>query len=455
MSRARARRSHKSDIILLGTLGGAALVGIILLILWLTPSGRDSQPVKDFPFAWTVAPAAWKPPLADPGPLPDPSQGGRLEIYLDTSKPMGGFLPPPELAQESSGFRSLVDEVPNQMVSAAGGTSSAIQWFDVAKELSAPHGQPNPLIQKYFKGNQSKLDAALRPMMTGLDRGEVKMAALVTDLIATEDLIGALGAAQALSDWAQSGRVRTGELAIGLFGARVSYWGISNERCKPAADHLGCWFSEQAQQYRPLTRVAKKPFYILILGRGFDNVDQAGNSLLKAAQNLGLDAHWELLSKSSHSWKIAPPKCQARNAEDRKQEQFALLRNKEGVFQCQRAEAVELVCPLPNGALAGSLTAWVSWDKGASAKIQDNQVVFTIDCAHLRSSQPTTDLVATLEGPPEGGWAEEWKKWSAETDDREQDLGGTLHLEDFIRKVWLRPDRIRMTSETILKAPGR
>jgi len=452
MNQARARRSHKSDIILLGTLGGAALVGIILLILWLTQTGQELQRAKDFDLLWTVAPV-WKAPRPNPDPSPDPGQGGRLEIYLDISKPMGGFLPPPELSQESSGFRSLVDEVPNQMVSAAGNTRSAIQWLSVAESLSELPGQPSPLTRKNFKGNQSKLDEALRPMMERLDRGEVKMAALVTDLIATEDLIGAQGAAQALSDWAQSGRVRTGELAIGLFGARVSYWGI--DKCKPAADHLGCWFSEQAQQYRPLTRVAKKPFYILLLGRGFDNVDQAGKGLLEAAKKLGLDPQWELLSKSSHPWKIDPTKCQARNAEDPKQGQFALLRNKEGVFQCQRAEAVELVCPIPNGALAGSLTARVSWDKGALAKIQQDRVVFTIDCAHLRSPQPTKDLVAILEGPPEGGWSEEWKKWSAETDDREQDLGGTLHLEDFIKKVWLRPDRIQMTSDTILKAPGR
>jgi hypothetical protein len=451
MSRISSRGPHRSDAILLWVLIGTVGVALLLLVVWLALRHKGPDPVKDLQITWTVSPV-WKnpPPPATQSPAGDNTPG--LEIYLDVSEPIQGFLPPPTASQEFSGFRSLVNQIPDDMVSIAGGTKSSMSWFFVASNPDGPHVKPDPFRRELFRGKESRIDKALSQMVSRLDRGEIGMAALVTDLIATDELVGAMGAAKALSDWGQSDRVRRGELAIGLLGVRGSYWGVYR-KCGSNPD-LGCWFSEQAQQWRALPRLAKKPFYILILGRGLDKVDWMGKALLEGAQGSSLEAHWELLSGASQSKAVKDLNCHASKADDPRQEQFALLRDEKGYAQCQRAEVVELACPIPPGARAASLKAQASW-AGVRTAFRDNKVILTIDCDRIRSTPPTTDLVLTVEGEPEGRWSDIWRKWSAGTDEREEDLDRTLGLEAFIEKVWLRPDRIRMTSSTLFRAEAK
>lgn len=454
MNPTRSRRSrHSSDVVLLGILGGTLALAVLLLVVWMArrSTGRPG-PLKELSIDWSLTPA-WD---NDPPERPRPSQGTsvrNLSIYLDVSEPMGGFLPPPTTPDEPSGFRSLVNQLPDQLISVAGGTNTAVQWFHVASSVSGPHEKPGVLRRGNFTGSETRLDSALRQIRTKLDQGDNEMAALVTDLIATEDLVGAMGAAKALSDWMHSSSVRTGDLGIGLLGVRASYWGVYG-KCG-AGQGRGCWFSEQAQRYRPMSRSAQRPFYILILGRGLDNVDRLGHALLDGARELKLDAHWELLSNNSRS-RTVTSNCQAWKAEDdrEKTEQFALLRKPNGSFECQRGERVSLVCSFPPGSPPGSARVSSSWP-AVQANLGKEEIVLKIDCAALRSKTPTQDLVVTIEGELQDGWSAAWKSWSAATDEREEDLGRTLRLESFIEKVWLRPDHVRMSSGPILKGRSK
>jgi hypothetical protein len=366
---------------------------------------------------------------------------------------MGGFLPPPNDPDRPSGFRSLVNQLPDQLVSVAGGTGSSVQWLHVASTVSDPRGNPGVLRRGLFNGGETRLDSALRRIRTRLDQGENEMSVLVTDLIATEDLVGAMGAARELSDWMHSKSVREGDLGIGLLGVRAGYWGVYG-KCGAGQDR-GCWFSEQTQRYRPLTRSAERPFYVLVLGRGLDNVDRLGKALLDAAQELKLDAHWELLSKSSQP-RTVTSRCRAWKTEEdgKKSEQFALFRKPDGSFECRRGEVISLSCSFTPGNSPGTGKASSSWTSVQSSVGKD-EIVLKIDCAALRSRAPVQDLVVTLDGEPQDGWAETWKSWSAATDEREEDLGRTLRLESFIEKVWLRPDHVRLSSEPILKGRSK
>lgn len=450
MNRTRNRRSrHSSDIVLLGVLGVTLALAVLALVVWMARrSAGGPGPLKEISVDWSLTPV-WD---SDPPKRPGPAQGKsvrKLSIYLDVSRSMGGFLPPPSTPDEPSGFRSLINQLPDHLVSVAGGTNSSVQWLDVASGVGRPHERPGVLGQGSFTGQETRLDTALRQIRTNLDQGETEMAALVTDLIATEDLVGAMGAAKALSDWMYSSSVRTGDLGIGLLGVRASYWGVYS-KCGAGPDR-GCWYSEQAQRYRPMSRSAQRPFYILILGRDLDNVDRLGHILLDGARELKLDAHWELLSGNSRP-RTVPSSCRAWKAEEGavKSEQFALFRKPDGAFECQRGERVNLICSFPPGNPPASARASSSWPS-VQAGLGKDEVALKIDCAALRSKIPVQDLVVTIDGEPQGGWSATWKSWSAATDEREEDLGRTLRLESFIEKVWLRPDHVRMSSGPILK----
>lgn len=448
MSRPHARGSHRSDTILLSVLGAAIGLTILLLVIWAT-RGKDKGPhfLKKLSLEWTISPV-WTAPLPQAVQTADVTGASRsLEVYLDISVPVGGFLPPAVIDREPSGFRSMVNLVPDLLVDVSGRTESPVHWYGVSSGVAPFARRPELMRRGLFSGKETRLDLALRQILERLDRGDAAMVALVTDLIATEDLVGAMGVGKSLSDWMRSGKVRSGALGVGLLGIRASYWGIQG-KCRGDGD-LGCWFSEQAQEYRPLTRIAKKPFYILVLGRDLASVERLGQALLDRAGRLKLEAHWELLSAASHS-RMERSECQAHKVGEPNRDQFALVLDEDGSYECRRSEKIVLDCSVPADVEQGSINARASW-KEVQAEVREGRMVITVDCERLLSHPPTSDLFIELASVPVGGWSEVWKKWSAETDEREEDVGRTLRLEEFIGKVWLRPDRVRLTSRPLLK----
>ncbi len=444
----KTRKSrHSSDVILLGILAGAVGVILLLLVVWMANRRGGPSALNKFSVDWSLAPT-WKTGSSQ-SQKPAQDKPRSLAVYIDVSEPMGGFLAPTTSPNEPSGFGSIVSQLPDELVSVAGGTTSSLQWFYVASGIDGPHGNPGLLRRGRFNGSETRLGSALEQIHRSLDHGEMEMAVLVTDLIDTEDLVGAMGAAKALNDWVHSSPFRTGEFGIGILGVRSTYWGVFG-KCG-SRQKAGCWFSEEAQKYHPLTRPMPRPFYILVLGRGLDDVDRLGTKLLEDARELNLDAHWELLSGSSRQQTFTSS-CHAWRVEEhgRNTEQFALFRNNDRTFECRQGEVVELLCTLPKGIKLDSAKIDVPWPS-VQARLRTGQVVLDVDCERLRSKPPEKDLVVTIEDEPQDGWSDTWKEWSAATDEREEDIGRTLRLESFIEKVWLRPDRIRITSGPILK----
>lgn len=422
-------------------------VGVVALLVGLALKGNKRPgPLNELSLDWTMSPVWQSPP--QPGPVLEEGIPRRLEVYIDVSEPMGGYLPPPRAPREVSGFRSLVNQVLDHVVNVAGETESPIWWYKVASSPERLPKKPDLQDRSLFRGGESRLDLALRQMTQGLDRGDVEMAALVSDLIATEELIGAMGVAKALSDWGRSDGVRAGELGVGLLAARASYWGVYG-KCEPDRG-FGCWFSEQAGEYRPLTRIINRPFYVLVLGRNLDNVERTGQALTEAAKRLDLETHWELLSEAARPQSVRI-KCRAQKAgEDQKQ--HALFRDEGGTFKCQRADTVDLVCGLPKGVFQGVPNLKASWQGVRTELDGEGQALLGIDCGRLQSSPPQQDFIVQAEGVPAGGRRDQWTSWSAETDEVEEDLEKTLRLEKFVEKVRLLPDRIRITSPPLLKA---
>lgn len=450
MSRLRSRSARTSDTWILVVLAGSLALGIFLLLLKLGhPSAKGAaQPAERLTFTWKVEPewARSRSEVAQPRPREAGAAG--VDIYLDVSRPMSGYLPPPGKEKDFAGFRSLVRQVPDALVSAVGETGSVVSWFTVGSNPASLDRPSEPLRRERFTASESRLDLALQSMLARLSSGESGMAVLVTDLIATDELIGALGAAKPLFDWSRSAAVRAGELGYGLVGVRSKYWGVFTPACASASD-LGCWFSEQMQDYRPLPRLMDRPFYLLVVGRGPAGVESVGKALRDGAKALGLDARWELLSAAAATRETAAD-CSASKLGTPGEKQYALYWGGDGSYRCEREETIAIDCALPARFAPGSAQIESSWE-AVSGEIPADRLLLRVDCARLRTSPPAGDLDLIVRGEPVRGWAVEWADWSAETDERAEDLGKTLRLNAFLEKIWLRPERLVLTSKSVLR----
>lgn len=448
MSRRVGRHAQTSDARLLWTLVTASLLALLLVLALSARScSSDNESIRDFSVVWSVKPI-WNGsarPSAQKGEVSNKNHS--LAIYLDVSQPIGGFLPPPARQQELSALRSLLYWVPDHLVRVSGSTASRVQWHGVSSDVVTIE-RPDRIDRQLFVGEETRLNLAIAAMIAGLKRREVEAAALVTDLIATEELTGAMGAAQALSDWLDSPEVRGGRFHLGLLGVRAPYWGVSSRNC-PATGELGCWYSEQARQFRPLSESVKIPLYVLILGSSQQAVEEMGQGLLSDARSLGFEVRWELLTRASETKKLGPTSCHAHEPGRPEQRQSALFRTREGLSRCLQGDEVELICQLPGLDLttSGVRSSWSS----VTAEFKEGQLVALLDCDAMREERPARDLILEIEGIPRRESEDPWNEWSTETDELEQKIGRTLQLKYFLEKVRLLPDRLRITSEPLLR----
>ena len=214
----------------------------------------DNEPVDSFCVSGTIEPA-W----ADSDPLPPVSidsaqdQSPRLAVYLDVSSPMSGFVPPPGMESDSGSvpggeLRPVAQWIPDQLVRAYPGVP--IQWYSVAEAVEQM-GQ-RPIIQRdIFTGTQSRLNLAVDSILTHLRTGRSEGAAIITDLMGTGELIGALAVAQYLIPWLASEERRGNDFRFALIGVRGTYWGAFPSYCPRQGGPLGCWFSESIGDWKP------------------------------------------------------------------------------------------------------------------------------------------------------------------------------------------------------------
>jgi hypothetical protein len=423
----------------------AGLLSLLVLVLvgaWLVApqpeAGRDPEPLESFEATWSLTPDAEG---ASPPPA-RPPEARRLAVVLDSSLPLSGFVAPrPELAR-SSAWTRLCEQADEILVATAAERSLAIDWYRVAERFEPSPSRPVCDSRAQLAGRTSQIDAALLELRQRFESGELEAAVLVTDLVATSDLTGALGALRGLADWARRPSVQRGELHWGLLGARATYWGARPRGCTGRGE-LGCWYSELRRQFFPLRESAHVPLYALVLGRSAQQVEQVGESLGEQLRSLGSQTEWELLTAASKPRELRSP-CTVELAEQAGQAQLALFQQGHGDLSCQAAERVRLRCtweaplPLQDTELAAS------WPV-ESLRLTPTGLDLVIDCGPLRDKPPAPlTLAITGRGLPSGSLR--WDGWSKSTDDAEADLDRTLGLEHALNAARLEIQTLTLTT---------
>ncbi len=451
---------HRSDrgasnTQLLGTLGGLVLLALLGAIVWAAGRRDAPPPQRYFPVSWSVAPV-W-PESAEEG---DPSRSDTgsareeardLAVFLDVSRPIGGFLPWQSTDLEQSPFQALFAQIPPTLVRVSGNTSSSLTYWTVASTV-VPVANPQPLRRERFSGIETRLDLAIAELIRGFTSGRLRSAILVTDLIATEDVTGAMGAAKALADWMSASDVRAGRFHLGLLGVHATYRGLAMASC-PGLTNLGCRFSEQLQRWVPLQKAESIPFYFLVLGRSPEEVDAIGQQLLAGAIAFDDQARWERLSARAEERPLEG-KCELRDPRHPVENQLILIRHSDGGYRCDQGQQVEIACTLPEETGFIPDRARATWPS-VRPQIDGDKIVLPLDCKTLRRERPNGELTVTLVGPPPGNADDSWNEWSIENDVDSGSIGKTLQLTSFVATARPRPQEFRMVSGAVLRGGAK
>ena len=406
----------------------------------------------------------WRDTVA-PHPVPrdsiDPAAPKRVVIYLDRSVPMSGFLPLGTASpqrEESPGtneFRAVAQWVPDHLTRVH--PNAGLHWRGVGKDIRDLSDDP-ALRRELFDGGSSRIDLAIREALADLRYGRTEAAALITDLLGTGDLTGALTISRYLSDWLESEAVRSGELHLGLLGVRASYWGGTAPTCPPEAG-LGCWYSERGRGWRRLEDVALAPFYVLVLGRGAEALTTILESIRGDAERLGIEAVSELLTANTRRPTVRMA-CTP-SAADGEGEQYALRVEDDRRYACLRDDRVMLSCEFdggfrPEDVRVGPTGGVVPEEFAARVAPESRRIEIGVDCEGLRSREALPDLILDVGGTVAGdGGIPDWDEWSVETDDLPVFPGKTLQLRYFIEEVRVAPDSYRAQLPPVLREASR
>lgn len=414
-----------------------ALVAALMLVtgLWLAlrpPGPEGGGPLEKVEARWSFAPVWEEGPAVAPAGLS--GDGGRLDIYVDSSLPMGGFLSR-EADGPGSAFEAVLRSAPDHLLRIDGGASSRVAFFGVAEDLEAAAGH-RALESRFYRGGQSRLDKALAEIGRTLSSGETEAALVLTDLIATGEVVGAQGAAQTLRGFLRSAEVRSGKLHLGLLGVKDSYRGVRPSGCAAPAGKPGCRFSEQRQKWIPLEENAVVPFYVLVFARGREPVEQVLAGFAEELAELDFEVESELLSGASEARAPVSTECSVHTKANPGRRQYGLFSDRDGLFRCARSEEVLLSCllpPEPRPLEAGSARAetWLAYS------LQGENLEVALDCGAIRDRDFPVEI--RFSARREGKDSEKWSDWSSTSDDRPGDVGRTLRLKEFLDKARLAP----------------
>ena len=300
----------------------------------------------------TAAPV-WDDPAA--GASSPPGDPDRVEIHLDISSPMAGYLPPSG-DDDLSVFQLVAQNAAQHMARVFGGADAPIRWVGVGHELRNLGARPR-IERGVFDGRSTQLDESMERMLGDFRAGSAEAAALVSDLMATGDVTGPLTLFGALGEWLASPDVRTGTFHVGLFGVQADYWGVRVRGCAARAP-LGCRFDELQRRWEPLETVEQIPVYVLVLGRGAERVRDVMGSLqatvdeLIRGRGVPIETRSELLTRAAlgHETTVA---CRAGTpgGGDEPRPQYALFGNDRGQYCCVRDDVVTLRCDVEGGFL--------------------------------------------------------------------------------------------------------
>ena len=393
----------------------------------------DGDPVSGFSRAANAVPT-WNGAPVAPEP---PAEPEAVNIHLDVSYPMAGFLPPGPA--EASLLRTAAQNTASHLSRVYGGGAVSIRWHAVGHDIDLLFGTPR-IERSLFNGRWSRLGLSIERILTDFRTGRSEAAALVTDLVATGDIVGPLAISNALADWLTSDDVRSGAFHAALLGVRADYWGWHPQGCPEALDQPGCVHNERTGAVTRLPDVVQMPFYVLVLGRDVERVEAAIESVRSGLEELRPDAEIkrEILTRRSSEGFSTELSCLAG-------EQFALFENDRGLASCQREATITLSCRFAGGLQLRSATADVepAVVPGATSvyEIAQDGLKLDIDCAALlESSEPVNVHLRAVDGSLDRAWEVDWSEWSTEIDE----LGKTLQLDGFVQELRIVPDRYRI-----------
>ena len=400
----------------------------------------------------------WESEPAPPPALDDAvafGDAGTVTVYLDVSSPMGGFVPvdgaPPSEGTGANQFRTVVQWVPDHLTRAY--PSATLEWRAVGEDVRPISGIPR-MQRSDFAARASRIDLAIGAALADLQSGRSEAAALVTDLLGTGENLapGPLALLQHLRPWLESALVRSGELHLGLLGAKAAYWGVASRAC-PLRAGLGCWYSERGGEWRRMEEVAPAPFYVLLMGRDADAITTVLESVRSDAEGQDIEALAELLTAASLPLQAAGTCLAFARDDGQPARQYSLRVQDYREYACVRDEPSALACRFDQGMrptdahLVDPLDGVTVTEGGDS----DDEFEIEVECDALPRPEP--DLVVDVEGifaddsqrPP-------WDDWSIETDDLFSFPGKTLQLRYFVQDARLAPDFHRADSVLILRA---
>ena len=438
-----------------------ALAALAGLVSGCGGSDGTSQTSDEFTLEAEFAPVWPASPPGDPDP-PDsmgPSEPKTIVIYLDLSTPMAGFLPlgisaQPGDAEGTNHFRAVAQWVPDHLTRVY--PAATLQWRGVGQGIR-DLGEYPQFERSLFDATATRLDLAIREAVSDLNSGRSEAVAVITDMLGTGELTGALSVSRYLDPWLASEAVRSGDQHLGLLGVMAAYWGGTASSCPPQGG-LGCWFSERGRGWRRLEEVGQTPFYVLLMGRNAESLTTILESVRRDAKGIGIEAESELLTERTRR-RTAGMSC-GLLASDGEGRQYALRRDDGGHYSCVRSDRVLVSCGFDEGFRPGALSGSESGgalpeDFDASIAAESGQVEINADCGSLRRQEPLPDLLLDVVGTfaPDSE-APPWNEWSIETDDLPEFPGKTLQLTYFIEEVRLMPETYRAIRLPILRGGG-
>ena len=449
----------------------------------------DTSRVEELPPLTATATPAWDEPQSGvASPSGDPEF---VEIHLDISSPMAGYVPPSDDGALSV-FQFVAQNAAQHMARVFGSAEAPVRWVGVGHELRSLGARPQ-VERGIFDGRSTQLDQSMARMLGDFRTGRAEAAALVSDLMATGDVTGPLTLFGSLGEWLGSADVRSGTFHVGLFGLKADYWGVRVRGCA-ARPPLGCRFDELRRRWVALETIEQIPVYVLVLGRGAARVVSIMESLqatvdeLNRGRDAPIETQWELLTHAAlgHDATIA---CRAgTRGDDEPGPQYALFGNEQQQqYCCVRDDTVTLFCDVEggfqpttaratwvmtsaaepvvaapaagtefaNGDDADAATAAPVSPPGAEARIDGTQFAFDFACSAVRCGLPAAlglELFIEATGAITDAGAVDWRgDWSTETGE----IGRTPQLQGFVDAVRIDPDRYELRTPALLHFPGR
>lgn len=380
----------------------------------------------------------------------------RVELYLDTSQPMGGYLGE---AERGALFRTFFKHAQVKLIEAYGGRHR-LTWSAIDSRVVALQQEPRFAAESQFRGITSNLNLAVDEAKAALFSGAVSASVLVTDLVPTRQIDGAIALAETLQPFFDRREVRSGAVDLGLFAVKLPYRGVSTSldtRCRvPQTPSLGCWLSEDEGRWQPLAEVVERPLYLIVLGRSQlqgeqapaeSAVQQIGLGLAELAEGMALEFRWELLT-AAYRQMDAELSC---STDGEGENQTALWSDEARHYRCQQEASVNLTCTidvegtaetralLPSMKVRAVQASWPEpWLRTRiGGPMGERSFSLIVDCEALRKEEPPSPALSvgvSLAFANESGWG----AWSTTSDSSRESLGRTLWLEELVDSIRLK-----------------